>query len=150
MAIQSTVADYLARFCENVLSLHQNIRFVGLADYSGELHATAYRRGLVPLIDTVQTRKYAKQTVFRARTRGEFRPYVGACHYAVAVYENLIRATLVIEHAIEECRNIYLMISLDRESSYATIIQEKVVPYVSNEKRTLFDNTYAISDRFQE
>jgi len=150
MPIQTTVSDYLGKFCKNILLLDQDLRFAGIADYSGELHATAYRSGLVPLIDTEQTKKYAKQTVFRARTRGEFRPYVGACEYAVAIYEKLIRATVVIEHTREERRNIYLMVSLDCASDYAGIIREKVIPYISKEKLALFENTNAMSDRFQE
>ena len=140
--------EYLEKFCHHILSLHSTIRFSGIADYAGKLHATAYRKGLVPLIDKQQTERYALQTVFRARSRGEFTPHVGEQRYVTAVYEKLVRSTIQISHPEEEFRNMFLMVSLDVGCDYVTAIEEKILPFISSEKETLFGSTRAISDKY--
>ncbi|MGH9992635.1 MAG: hypothetical protein ACREAZ_08335 [Nitrososphaera sp.] len=142
------VIRYLENFCQEILALHQTIRFAGLADYAGKLHASAYRKGLVPLIDRRQTEKYALQTVFRARSRGEFTPHVGEQRYATAVYEKLIRTTIQITHPEEEFRNMYLLISLDVGCDYPSTIEQKVLPFIAKRKQGLFSKTQVISNEY--
>lgn len=142
------VIRYLENLCQEILALHQTIRFAGLADYAGKLHASAYRKGLVPLIDRQQTEKYALQTVFRARSRGEFTPHVGEQRYATAVYEKLIRTTIQITHPEEEFRNMYLLISLDVGCDYPSTIEQKVLPFIAKRKQGLFSKTQVISNEY--
>ncbi len=142
------VIRYLEAFCQEILALQQTIRFVGLADYAGKLHASAYRKGLVPLINKQQTEKYAMQTVFRARSRGEFTPQVGEQKYATAVYEKLIRTTIQITHPEQEFRNMYLLISLDVGCDYPSTIEQKVLPFIAKRQQSLFSKTEVISNQY--
>jgi len=139
---------YLTNYCQDVQALDERIRFVGIADYAGKLVASFYRRGLVPLMDKKETEQYALQTVFRARTRGGFKPQLGEQRYAVAVYDRLIRTTLTILHPKQESHNMYLLISLDAGCGYPSIIEEKVIPFISASKGILFENTKVISEKY--
>jgi hypothetical protein len=140
--------DHLAWFCASIQSLDGSIRFAGLADYAGKLRASAYRKGLVPLMDRHETERYALQTVFRARTRGEFEPKLGGQKYAVAVYEKLIRVTLTIAYPDKEYRNMYLLLSLDMSADLRSIIENKVLPFVREHKAALLESTASISEEY--
>jgi hypothetical protein len=142
--------EYLRAFCERILSLHNTIRFAGLADYGGRLVASSYRAGLVPLIDKAQTERYALQTVFRARSRGEFKPQVGENKYSIAVYERLIRSTIPITHGSEDFRSMYLLVSLDVGGHCMKVIEEMILPFISESKDALFAKTRAISDEYSQ
>jgi hypothetical protein len=139
---------YLTKYCQDVQALDERIRFVGIADYAGKLVASFYRRGLVPLMDKKETEQYALQTVFRARTRGGFKPQLGEHRYAVAVYDRLIRTTLSILHPLQESHNMYLLISLDVGCEYPGIIEETVIPFISASKGILFENTKVLSQKY--
>jgi len=139
---------YLTKYCQDVQALDERIRFVGIADYAGKLVTSFYRRGLVPLMDKNETEQYALQTVFRARTRGGFKPQLGEQRYAVAVYDRLIRTTLSILHPQQESHNMYLLISLDIGCEYPGIIEEKVIPFISASKGILFENTRVMSEKY--
>ncbi len=139
-------SEYLKAFCEQILSLHNTIRFAGVADYAGKLLGSSYRARLVPLIDKAQTERYALQTVFRARSRGEFKPQVGENKYAIAVYEKLIRSTIPINHGSEEFRSMYLLVSLDVGGDCMKVIEGMILPFISEAKDAFFANTRVISD----
>jgi len=126
------------------------MRFVGIADYAGKLLASYYRKGLIPLMDKKETEQYALQTVFRARTRGGFKPQLGEQRYATAVYEKLIRTTITIAHPDAEHHNLYLLISLDIDSQYPIIIDEKIIPFISKNKKALFLRTLVISNMYED
>lgn len=147
--LDQETADYLTEFCQQIQGLDQRIRFVGIADYAGKLLASYYRQGLIPLMDKKETEQYALQTVFRARTRG-FKPQLGEQRYATAVYEKLIRATIIIANPDAEHYNLYLLISLDIDSQYPIIIDEKIIPSISKNKKALFLRTLAISSMYED
>jgi len=126
------------------------MRFVGIADYAGKLLASYYRKGLIPLMDKKETEQYALQTVFRARTRGGFKSQLGEQRYATAVYEKLIRTTITIAHPDAEHHNLYLLISLDIDSQYPIIIDEKIIPFISKNKKALFLRTLVISNMYED
>jgi hypothetical protein len=148
--LDEETANYLAEFCQQIQRLDQRIRFVGIADYAGKLLVSYYRLGLIPLMDKKETEQYALQTVFRARTREGFKPQLGEQRYATAVYEKLIRATIIIAHPDAEHHNMYLLISLDTDSQYPIIINEKIIPYISENKKALFLRTLAISNIYED
>jgi hypothetical protein len=101
----------------------------------------------VPL-DAKETSAYALQTVFRARSRGGFKPQIGETRYAVAVYEKLIRATLTVANEEAEHHNMYLLVSLDIGSHYADILENKIIPFVVDNKSELFLNIGGISEKY--
>lgn len=145
-----SASTYLTDFCKQIQSLDEAIRFVGIADYAGVLVASFYRPGLVPLMDRKETAEYALQTVFRARTRGGFRPQMGEQRYAVTAYERLIRATLTIAHPEVEHHNMYLLLSFDVGSQYPRIFDDKLIPYIAKSKSSLFLRSIIISEKYMD
>jgi hypothetical protein len=146
----SALTSYLVGYCEKIQVLDQAIRFAGIADYAGKLLASAYRPGLVPLMNKSETEQYALQTVFRARTRGGFKPQLGELGYAVAAYEKLVRATVTVAHPEVEHHNMYLLISLDIGSDYPKILEQKVMPHLSKYKDDLFVRTRTVSEKYAD
>ena len=144
------VTSYLNNFCAGAQLLDPKIRFVGIADYAGKLQASYYRKGLTPLMDKKETEQYALQTVFRARTRGGFKPQLGEQRYASTVYDKLIRSTVEIGHAKQEFRSMYLLISLEVGCDYPMIIEKKVIPYVSENQDNLFERTQNMSEQYAD
>jgi hypothetical protein len=140
--------EYVRAFCQRILSLHPTVRFAGVADYAGKLLASSYRDGLVPLIDRAQTERYALQTVFRARSRGEFKPQVGEHKYAIAVYDRLIRSTIPINHFNEEFRSMYLLVSFDVGGDCMKVIEDMILPFISESRDKFFINTRAMSNEY--
>jgi hypothetical protein len=138
---------YLAKYCSQIQSLDSAIRFAGIADYAGKLSSSFYRPGLVPLMDRQETEQYAIQTVFRARTRGGFKPQLGEQRYALAAYDNLVRATLTITNPVAEHHNMYLLVSLDVRAQYPAVL-EKIIRYIGESKNELFVHTRAISEKY--
>src|ERR687885_2215121 len=86
----------LDSLCKEILQLHNSIRFVGIANNLGSLVATAYRSGLIPLMDKQETSHYAIQAVLRAATREDFESKIGRLVYSIGKYERLIHATISI------------------------------------------------------
>ena len=144
------VIGYLNNFCAGAQLVDHKIRFVGIADYAGKLQASFYRKGLVPLMDKKETEQYALQTVFRARTRGGFKPQLGEQRYTTTVYDKLIRSTVEISHPNQEFRSMYLLISLEVGCDYPTIIEKKIIPYVSENQDILFERTRNMSEQYAD
>ena len=139
--------DYLMGYCRQIQSLDHAIRFAGMADYSGKLQSSFYRPSLVPLMNKSETEQYALQAVFRAKTRGGFKPQLGEQRYDVAVYDNLIRATITIVHPEAEHHDMYLLVSLDIGSKYPAVLQT-IVDFIAENKSELFDHTRKISENY--
>jgi hypothetical protein len=99
-------------------------------------------------MDKKETDQYALQTVFRARTRGGFKPQLGEQRYAATAYERLVRATLEVNHPEVAHHNLYFLLSLDVGSHYPNIFDEKVIPYIARNKSTLFLRTIIISEKY--
>ena len=140
---------YLSQYCRQIQSIDPAIRFAGIADYAGKLLSSIYRPGLVPLMDKGETEQYALQTVFRARTRDGFKPQLGNQRYALAVYDNLIRATLTMIHPEADHHNMYLLVSLDSGSPYPVVL-EKIVEHITNSKNQFFIQTKPISLKYKD
>src|SRR5919109_1901827 len=134
----------LHKFCEGIISKDSSIRFVGVANRMGKLIEAAYREGLQPLMNRQETEHYTIQTVLRASTRETFENKIGKQRYALAVYENLIRATIPIVMISDDDDNdrkdkhqkeldlkwFYLLISFDLGSNVISIIEDKILPHI--------------------
>jgi len=118
-----------------------------MADYSGKLQISFYRPSLVPLMNKSETEQYALQAVFRAKTRGGFKPQLGEQRYDVVVYDNLVRSTITIVHPEAEHHDMYLLVSLDIGSQYPAVLQT-IVEYVAENKSKLFSHTRKISENY--
>jgi hypothetical protein len=148
--LEESLDEYLANFCQEIQTLDSAVRFVGIADYAGELVASHYRSGLAPLMNREETAQYAKQTVFRARSRGGFKPQLGEQKYAVAAYEHLIRATLTLTNPEAEHHSMYFLVSLDIGSQYASILEDRILPYLKDRQAEFFSRTRTISRKYAD
>jgi hypothetical protein len=148
--LQAPPDDYLIDFCQRIQALESAIRFVGIADYAGVLVASYYRKDLVPLMNQEETAQYAKQTVFRARTRGGFKPQLGEQRYAVAVYEHLIRATITLTSPEAEHHSMYFLVSLDIGCQYASVLEQRILTYLKEHSDELFVHTRPISAKYTD
>ena len=72
--MSSSIEENLDSLSKEILQLDNSIRFIGIANNLGSLVATAYRNGLIPLMDKQETSQYAIQAVLRAATREDFEP----------------------------------------------------------------------------
>lgn len=125
---------YFASLCRQILNEDPSIRFVGIDDRYGHLVATAYRKGLVLLMNKEETEKYAIQTVIRASMRETFAANIGKLQYAVGIYEKLVRATIPIAYGANS-NKFYLLMSFDRNTSDVNaIIEKRVLPHIEENK----------------
>ena len=128
--------QYFASFCHQILNEHPSIRFVGLADRQGHLITSAYRNGLIPLMDSKDTKRYTMQTVLRASMRETFEDKIGKLRYAIGLYEKLIRATIPIAFSSNNKneRRFYLLLSFDLDSDYGHVIEREIMPIIKEHK----------------
>jgi hypothetical protein len=126
----------LSDICKQILDIDEFIRFAGIANKMGNLEATTYRQGLVPLMTQDETSQYALQAVLRAATRQDFETNTGRLQYSIGKYEKLIRATVPIllgSNSDYESR-FYLLLSFDVGSDAKSIIENKVITYIEKNK----------------
>lgn len=127
-----------SNICKQMLQIDKSIRFTGIANKMGSLEATAYRKGLVPLMTGDQTSQYAIQAVLRAAIREDFETNIGRLQYSIGKYEKLIRATVpIISSNIDHDDKLYLLLSFDIDSDVKSII-EKVLKYIEMNNK-IFD-----------
>ena len=126
----------LSDLCKQILDIDEFIRFAGIANKMGNLEATTYRQGLVPLMTKDETSQYAIQAVLRAATRQDFETNTGRLQYSIGKYERLIRATvpILLSSNSDYESKFYLLLSFDVGSDAKSIIENKVIPYIERNK----------------
>jgi hypothetical protein len=134
--MSSSIEENFDSLCKDILQLDNSIRFIGIANNLGSLVATAYRSGLIPLMDKQETSHYAIQAVLRAATREDFESKIGRLEYSIGKYEKLIRATVPIRLFGKENENkfYYLLLSFDLNSNVMGVIENKVMPFIEKNK----------------
>lgn len=129
--------DELTASCNEIQQLDDSVRFVGIANNMGSLIATAYRKGLNPLMNESETSHYAIQVVLRAATREDFESKIGRLEYSIGKYERIIRATVPIRFGSTYEAKYYLLISFDLKSAVIDIIEDKLIPFLERKKHNL-------------
>jgi hypothetical protein len=137
--MSSSIEENLNNLCIEIQQLDNSIRFVGIANNLGSLVATAYRAGLIPLMDKQETSHYAIQAVLRAATREDFESKIGRLEYSIGKYERLIRATIPIPIRLfgkedDESKFYYLLLSFDLNSNVMDVVENKVMPFIQKNK----------------
>jgi hypothetical protein len=126
--------ENLNGLCREIQQLYNSIRFIGIANNLSSLVATAYRNGLIPLMDKQETSHYAIQAVLRAATREDFESKIGRLVYSIGKYERLIRATIPIKLSSSKeddgSKIYYLLLSFDLNSNVMDVIENKVMPFI--------------------
>jgi hypothetical protein len=131
-----STGEDLNGLCKEILQLDNSIRFIGIANNLGSLVATAYRSGLIPLMDEQETSHYAIQAVLRAATREDFESKIGRLEYSIGKYERLIRATIPIRLSDkeDESKFYYLLLSFDLNFNVIDVIENKIIPFIEKNK----------------
>lgn len=129
--------DELTASCNEIQQLDDSVRFVGIANNMGSLIATAYRKGLNPLMNEYETSHYAIQVVLRAATREDFESKIGRLEYSIGKYERIIRATVPIRFGSTYEAKYYLLISFDLKSAVIDVIEDKLIPFLERKKHNL-------------
>lgn len=124
--------DFLESFCEGVLEKDHFIRFAGVSNHFGHLIATAYRKGLAPLMTQEETARYAVQAAIRAATRETFETKIGELQFSISRYGRLVRATVPIKSSGKN--KFLLLLSFDIDAEADSIINKKVLPYIIKNK----------------
>jgi hypothetical protein len=136
--MSSPTEENLNNLCREIQQLDNSIRFVGIANNLGSLVATAYRADLTPLMDKQETSHYAMQAVLRAATREDFESKIGRLVYSIGKYERLVRATIPIKLSSskkDESKSYYILLSFDLNSNVMDVIENKIIPFIENDKQ---------------
>jgi hypothetical protein len=136
IGMPSLAEEKLNNLCKEILQLDNSTRFIGIANNLGSLVATAYRNGLIPLMNKQETSHYAIQAVLRAATREDFESKIGRLEYSIGKYERLIRATIPIRlfGKEDESKSYYLLLSFDLNSNVMDVIENKVMPFIQKNR----------------
>lgn len=113
-------------FCARILTLDDRIRFAGIANDEGNLVGHARRKGLVPLLNSKETKMMLLQSVIRMGTRTTIENKMGETMYAFAMYKKVKRATIPIRKASKITH--ILLVSFDVEADHDSIILNKILP----------------------
>lgn len=124
--------DFLESFCKEMLLKDHFIRFAGVSNHFGHLIATAYRDGLVPLMTHEETSRYAVQAAIRAATRETFETKIGELQFSISRYGRLVRGTIPIKSLGKN--KFLLLLSFDVDAEADSIINRKVLPFVTANK----------------
>ena len=120
---------FFSTFIKNILNLHKSVRWVGITDQNGIIINEEYREALKPLLTKEEIHESAINTIIRQRTRIKFEPKIGQLTYAFGRYKNISRFIIPINE------NYYLLLHMDfEENNFDTIIMEKIIPLVKDEK----------------
>ena len=111
-----------AEFCANILILDNSIRFVGIADKTGRIFATAQRPGIEPILTKEELEESIKDAVVRFAIDPFLEEKTGRIMYALTVYEKLRRATIHFH------KEEILVMTFDLETDLESIVTGKVLP----------------------
>ena len=101
---------------EKIIQSDDIIRFTSICNQFGEIKEKLQRDGLTNLLNEYDTDKLIKAGVDSWHYRNELSHKIGKGHYAMAVYDKIIRLTIPISG------NHYLMVSLDNVQETPTIV----------------------------
>jgi len=122
--------------CKEIVESDELIHFAGIANQMGNLVASTYQQGVIPLMDEGEISQYALRAVVRATTHEDFEKNLGKLRYSVVNYERLVRATIPIP-PIDGKNKFFLLMTLNKDSEPKSIIERKVLPIIVQNKEML-------------
>lgn len=114
--------DIDQELCREVLTLDKSIRFAALVNDLGDIVASEYRAGQVPLLTKEKSELSAAQSILRMGSRRALEVFLGKTIYAFALYEKIRRAVIPLNG------NFIFMVSFDVDSEHEPIILQKIIP----------------------
>jgi hypothetical protein len=121
-----------AEVCHKILELDSSLRFSAVANSDGKIVAAVYREGTTPLLTREESELSIMQSVIRMSIRRTLERKLGRISYAVAIYQKVTRATISLIDQ-ESKREAYLLISLDPDADYKSVITLKILPLLEKE-----------------
>ena len=121
--------EFFNSICENILSKHNSINWVGIINKNGVIVTQCTRKGVNLLLTDEENEEYAASAIARQKTRGRFESKIGRLVYAYGRYEKLHRATIPVNE------DYYLLVTLDiEENNFDSIILRRIVPLLAENK----------------
>lgn len=127
--------------CVQILYLDSPIRFAGFCNKMGTILAAEYRNGIIPLLTEKESKLSFMNSVLRMTTRYDTESKLGKPLYSFTVYQDVIRATMLIDNKdypilMVSFDNIDHMYSGKKEIDYESIILQGILPLVYYYLRT--------------
>ncbi len=82
---------------QKILSLHDRIRTVAICDEYGKVKARTIKEGKIPNLTSEESDKSIEVHSKIWKIRKKFRPKIGECKYAYAIYEKITRITVLLK-----------------------------------------------------
>ena len=121
--------EFFNSVCENILSKHNSISWVGIINKNGVIVTQCIRKGVNLLLTDEENEEYAASAIARQKTRGRFESKIGRLVYAYGRYEKLHRATIPVNE------DYYLLVTLDiEENNFDSIILRRIVPLLAENR----------------
>jgi hypothetical protein len=121
--------EFFNSICENILSKHNSISWVGIINKNGVIVTQCIRKGVNLLLTDEENEEYAASAIARQKTRGRFESKIGRLVYAYGRYEKLHRATIPVNE------DYYLLVTLDiEENNFDSIILRRIVPLLAENR----------------
>jgi hypothetical protein len=121
--------EFFNSICENILSKHNSISWVGIINKNGVIITQCTRKGVNLLLTDEENEEYAASAIARQKTRGRFESKIGRLVYAYGRYEKLHRATIPVNE------DYYLLVTLDiEENNFDSIILRRIVPLLAENR----------------
>jgi len=114
--------------CKEILEIDNAIRFAGIANDMGTVVASAYRKGLNPLLTPEESQQFAMESVLRMTTRIDLSSKLGKSIYSFTLYEKVKRATIFLGN--KQCYIAMVSFDISTENDY--IILNKVLTLITN------------------
>lgn len=122
--------------CRKILGLDPSLRFAAIANSDGKIVAASYREGTAPLLTREESELSIMQSVIRMSIRRTLETKLGKISYAVAIYEKVTRATIMINDPNRRQEN-YLLVSLDPTADSQKIISSKILPFLKEAGKSM-------------
>lgn len=96
----------------------------------GKILAAEYGEGVLPLLTLQESELSIMQSLMRMSIRRTLEDKLGKTIYATAIYQKVKRATISLFNEGDK-HDSFLMVSFEKESNLDPLINEKILPFLS-------------------
>lgn len=114
-------------FCDKIIKLDRNIRFVGIVNSRGEVIEGGFQEGVEPLLNETEEQQMYMQSLWNLNALESYRERLGRVRYGVTEYEKVTLMTFPLGGGI-------LSLSVTPKGN-AYNIREKVMQVIKKKPR---------------
>lgn len=114
-------------FCDKIIKLDRNIRFVGIVNSSGEVIEGGFQEGVEPLLNETEEQQMYMQSLWNLNALESYRKRLGRVRYSVTEHEKVTLMTFPLGGGI-------LCLSVTPKGN-ANKIREKVMQAIRKKRR---------------